>query len=147
MAVDRQQIMAAVVARLAACPSIAGAVTRSPADFDRKASAQSPVALVLSGDEKAERAHRHPPIWTLTPAIHVYARTKTSGVSPDEQLDQVEKEVEAAFERQPTEATADQWQTSLGGLVERCWVTATTRAQGLEEAEVRIELEILVRGF
>lgn len=146
MALDREAIAAAIVARVqAACPIIPF-VTRSPVEFATQQATMQPVALVLCGEDKAQREQRKPPVWTLTVQVNVCAKNQTSPASPDTQLNALALQVEAAFERQATEATADKWQTTLGGLVERCWVTDVLRRQGQDEGEVVIMLEILAVG-
>lgn len=146
MALDREAIFAALFARLQAnVPGIA-LFTRSPAEFTQAPDSKHPALLLLCHDEDAQRERGAPPVWTLTPSIHVYA--KRSRVAPDIQLNTIETAIEAALERQPTDANLEKWQTTLGGLVQRCWVTGSARAAHHlnDEAELRIDLEILAVG-
>lgn len=147
MALDREAIAVAIMARVqAACPGIYK-VTRSPIEFSTAQASMQPVALVLCDEDKAARQLRMPPVWTMTAQVNVCVKNQDSPSSPDTQLNTLARQVEAAFERQSTEATADNWQTTLGGLVERCWVTDVLRHQGQDEGEVVIMLEILAVGM
>jgi hypothetical protein len=146
VALDREPIAQAIVARLqAACPLL-HLVSRSPIECERARASMHALALVSLGSETAARQRGAPPVWTIEAKVNVLAKNGNASTAPDTQLNALARQVEAAFERQSNEATADQWQTSLGGLVSRCWVTDTHREQGQTESEVVVMLEILAVG-
>lgn len=142
MALDLEPIFVALTARLEEKVAALGKITRSEAEFQARVQSQYPVALLLGGTEDTDRRPGSPPRWTLRPALNVY--TKTGSTPADVELNAIKFQIEAALERQEGETIADPFSTTLGVRgVKHCHVVAAERVHGPEEAEMRVEIEIL----
>lgn len=158
MALDREAIFSALMARLEANVEGVKFFTRSVTEWRNASASKQPALLLVGGDESPRReqpgeGYSQPPVWTLSPRIHVYARNADSKDdngrrAPDVQINTIASQVEAALERQSGEMVMERWHTTLGGTCLYCVITGTSRVQGeaQEEAELAVDLEIVALG-
>jgi hypothetical protein len=114
-------------------------------------------ALILHVSDQMAEAHgdqaRMPPKWLLGAVVQVIVRVNANDDSPaDGQLNVLLDQVEKALERQPNEAmmgNADEWNTTLGGLVQRCWIDgpivmpSTGESSDLADALVPVVMRVV----
>jgi hypothetical protein len=126
MALASEPIFAALFDRLK--DKLAGQIQtfeRRDLDYSQIEALGQP-ALILVEDDfvPSYRGQGIPATWTLGATILLYARASDSK-TPGTILLNLRDKLEAAFERQPTEQkyVPDEVYTSLGGLVNRAWIS------------------------
>ena len=150
MPLDREDIYGALYQRLQdKVPSIVQ-WSRKELNFDDVADNGCPACVMLITDQSAELSDHQglPPKWRLGAALIIYARA-SGNLSPDEVLNHVLDEIEAALERQPGEpiGVEQNWETNLGGRVQRVYytgvVTFVAGTQGGVDGSVIVPVEML----
>lgn len=144
MAISREAIYAALMARMQA--KVPGIVTfsRKLVDYDQVDATQQPALLVIEGDQNGMASSPSLPMkWTLGAHLILYVRTAESA-TPATPLLNVLDAIEAALERQPGEGNAfsadDQRYTTLGGLVRHARIAGAVQVQPGAEGEQGIAI-------
>lgn len=141
VSLDREPILAALAARLAArCPGLKSVSRRyrSPSQVD---SSEKPLAIVAVGAQTAVVRRGAPNLWTLQIPVYLYVHADEADLStaPSTQINALVKEIEDALERADTEAPPDiseLYSTNLGlRNVFSCRITAVDTDEGLLDPE------------
>jgi hypothetical protein len=90
---------------------------------------KQPAFIMHVADQLIDQQPRMPGIHLLGAIVELVARSSTNPArAGDAVLNDLLDQVEAALERQPDEAPApngETFHTTLGGLVQRCWISDT----------------------
>lgn len=148
MALQREAIYTAMLAKLVAVPGWAVAPTRRLKDLAKIDNAMQPTAFLCDSEtESAEFRNPGLPLkWKLQPEIIVYARTDDENAAPGTTLNAILTAIETAFEA--TNADGIQagtgGQTTLGKIVLHCRIASVQRGDGYidGQAVARIFLEV-----
>ena len=135
MSVNREAIMTALFARLQAIPGVQ-TCSRKWVDWSQCDAVNQPAIYLTNGNEQAHSKRNMPTTWTLLPTIYVYVRNDADpNASGGVVLNGLLQAIEAAFERTPGETAAangpfsdsgaDSFGTTLGGLVNHCYINGT----------------------
>lgn len=149
-ALGRAAIMAAIFSKLSSVP---GFVTRERRfrDVNRVTPAEQPYLTLLASDKQdaAYKQEGAPAVWTLEPAIFVYARVDDPSTAPSDVLDPLVDGIEAALQWVAGDGQITPGSpTQLGGLVTHCRISHVAIGEGAEsgQAVAIIHLHVLKAG-
>lgn len=132
MAVNRNEIVDALFARLAAIPGLKTS-SRRLLDFDSVDDSQMPALFLTVGEQQSSNQKGLPTVWRIKCNVYLYVKN-TAPEGPGAQLLDFITAVEAALEMQPGEATSPNARfanaptaqnTTLGGLASGCWISGS----------------------
>lgn len=146
--VDFEAIQAALVARVKSKlgTSIAFATRRELTSADITAAQEKMPGLVLLAREAmGQRGENEPTIWTLHAEGQIWIKGPNQSdklATPETQLHALLAQVRDALQRQPDEFNGDDLSTTLGGLIDRCWLHSHVIEHGLNQGPAGIAFNI-----
>lgn len=147
MALNRESIQAAILAKLIAATTWKTAPTRRLKDVSQVPPDMQPTAFLVESQREsgAFKGKGYPQVWMLAPAIVVYARTDDQGTAPGAVVNPLITAIEAALEDSTPSAKTP---TTLGGLCSHCRVATTEIGPGYEDGQAIavLNLEVLANA-
>lgn len=124
LALDRDPIFQALLARLRAIPDL-GAVEDRFRPWSSVDAGETPCAYLVKGSETPSNERGFPPKWRISAKLYLYTHSANRmDMSAQRQANILLTRIEAALERTEAEVQGGDlpYATTLGGLVSHAWI-------------------------